>query len=161
MRKINFTLIALTAALAVGCSSWAKKSTALLLGKQVSVFMESGVVPINRKLIYDIVKSLDVQGYDPENASADEGDEYFDLVKRELRHEYDREWRVAESYCDIAYEEEFARAQRRLATLLPAETAGKVRDACLFHRGWEAGSQRIFDEIFDLAWKRKIRAKGG
>ena len=163
MRQINFALIALAAVLAGGCADADERLAALMLGRQVSVFMEDGVMPINRKLIYNMVEALDLQGYDPDNASSNEDDEYIALLKREVQHEYDREWRVAESYCDLAYEKEFSRAAKDHSglLLLPAKNAGKVKDACLFHRGWEAGSQRIFDEILDLAWKKKTRATGG
>lgn len=167
MRYFNLIGILFAAFLIGGCTSFYQKSEALVTGKEVSAFMEDGVVPINRPLIYDIVQSLYADGYEHgEFAESIEDEEYFDALKIETRQEYDREYRVASVACEAVYDRKVNEYKIQslvggvaFAGFMPHSKAGRAMDGCLLERGWEAGTQRMYDQIFDLAWKKAKRSK--
>ena len=162
MRQISIAFILSAVMLTSGCTSFYQKSESLLTGRQVSAFMEKDVVPVNRKLINSLIAIINKDGYERDGfATNTEDDEYFDSVKVELRQEYDREYRVASIACESVYDQ--ALNQYKLQALvggvafsgfMPHSKAGRAMDGCLLGRGWEAGTQRMYDEIVNLAWKR-------
>lgn len=166
MRYFKFIGIVIAALSMSGCQSYGQKAEAFWTGEQVSGFMEKNAVPINRKLLNKLVLSMYEEGYAPDDLVENiDDEEYFDALKIELRQEYNREYRVASSVCDGTYQSVVEREQVKtllfgpVMGLMPHSKAGRAFDGCMLQQGWEAGTQKMYDQIFDVAWKKVKRRK--
>ena len=156
MRYANLIFgILLSAAAASGCNSFYQQSESLITGKPVSAFLHKGAVPINRETLDSLVRILHQEGYDRGEISANiDDEEYFDSLKASLRQQYDQEWRLADASCDSVYEQTLLRS---FGQFMPHSKAGRAKDACLYSQGWQAGTQRMYDQIINLAWQKVAR----